>query len=193
MTSLLRRFRRLLVTSVIVLLAVSALARIVSASLATLPEAEADAPPSTAELLCPPSGDVANLLRQIAARDAELEEREATVALREQDMRVARQELQASLEELISAESRLEERMYQSNRASETDISRLTSVYEGMKPKDAALLFETMEANFAAGFLARMRPDAASAIFSNLSADKAYALSVVMAGRNANAATEQSQ
>jgi len=47
-----------------------------------------------------------------------------------------------------------------------------------------------MEPAFAAGFLARMNADAASALFSNLSPEKAYALSVLMAGRNANAARE---
>ncbi len=59
-----------------------------------------------------------------------------------------------------------------------------------MKPKDAAVLFEAMDAGFAAGFLSRMRAEAASALFSNLSPEKAYALSAIMAGRNANAATE---
>ncbi|WP_371156237.1 MotE family protein [Jannaschia sp. 2305UL9-9] len=179
---------------VIVLLTLSALSRIVSASLSDDGDAaQEDMHLVSSELLCPPSQEVGNLLRQIAQRDAELEEREAAIALREQDMRVARQEIGASLAALTEAEARLEARMYQSDQASETDIARLTEVYEGMKPKEAAILFEAMEAGFASGFLARMRPDAASAVFSNLSPEKAYALSVVMAGRNASAATGGAQ
>ena len=70
--------------------------------------------------------------------------------------------------------------------ASEKDILRLTSVYENMKPKDAAILFEQMEPNFAAGFLGRMRPDIAAEILSGLSPEVAYSISVILAGRNAN-------
>ncbi|MGB3553135.1 MAG: hypothetical protein WBA25_00680 [Jannaschia sp.] len=185
-----RRFRRLSVAALLTMFVLSALTRIVSASLGTLPAEDSPAEPSRAELLCPPSREVADLLRQIAGRSSELDAREGAVALREQDMRVARQEVLASLETLAEAENALEARMYQSNRASEDDLAKLTSVYEGMKPKEAAILFEAMEPGFASGFLSRMRPDAASAIFSNLSPEKAYALSVMMAGRNANAATE---
>ncbi|GIT91635.1 flagellar P-ring protein FlgI [Jannaschia pagri] len=190
MNFLLTQGKRLVFGAVFTLLLVSALARVISASLSAQPaEPPVENLQETAALLCPPSEEVANLLRQIAARDAELDAREARVALREQDTRIATQEIRRSLEDLTQAEERLAARMYQSNEASETDVARLTEVYEGMKPKDAAVLFETMESNFAAGFLARMRPDAAAAIFSNLSPEKAYALSVVMAGRNANAAT----
>ena len=182
--------RRLSVTLVIALLLVSGLTRIVSASLSNLP-AEEEAEPITASgLLCPPSAEVATLLDAIASRDADLAAREETLALREQDVKIARQEIEIALGDLVSAEERLAARMDQSSRASEEDVGRLVNVYEGMKAKDAAVLFEAMDPSFASGFLARMRPDAASAIFSNLSAEKAYAVSVLMAGRNANAATE---
>lgn len=184
-----RRLRRMTVTLLVTLLALSALTRIVSAGLAILPEEEErqkDAP----SLLCPPSEEVALLLEQIARRDAVLQDRETALAEREQDAIVARQEVSASLARLEEAETRLEARMQMSRTASEGDIARLTSVYEGMKPKDAAILFAAMEPGFASGFLGRMRPDAAAAIFGNLPPDSAYALSVHMAGRNANAATE---
>lgn len=188
---MIRKFRSLTVTVLVLLFLTSGLARIVSASLATLPDqTPSDDVVSADALLCPPSTEVADLLRQIRQRDAELSAREERVALREQDVRVARQEVLASLDDLTDAQTALEALMYRSDTASETDIARLTTVYEGMKPKDAAVLFEAMETAFASGFLARMRPDAASAIFTHLSPEKAYAVSVMMAGRNANAATE---
>jgi flagellar motility protein MotE (MotC chaperone) len=42
-----------------------------------------------------------------------------------------------------------------------------------------------MAPDFAAGFLAQMRPDAAAAVLSGLDPNKAYTISVVLAGRNA--------
>ncbi|WP_299818261.1 hypothetical protein [uncultured Jannaschia sp.] len=184
-----RWIKRLSITGLLTLFVLSALARIVSAGLGAMPEGT-EADPLEEVLLCPPSDEVATLLGQIAGRDEELRGRETALAMREQDLEIARQEIESSLERLGEAESRLAARMEMSATASNDDINRLVAVYEGMKPKDAAVLFEAMEPTFASGFLARMRPDAASALFSNLSPEKAYALSVMMAGRNANAATE---
>lgn len=183
--------KRLSLTLVMALLVVSGLARIVSAGLSNLPDgSEAAEPVDARALLCPPSDEVAVLLGQIAGRDAELTARETAIALREQDIAVARQEIGGALTRLTEAEASLAARMQQSSTASEADIARLVAVYEGMKPKDAATLFEAMDPGFASGFLSRMRPESASALFSNLSPEKAYALSAIMAGRNANAATE---
>lgn len=190
MNRLLKSFRRLFFTLVIGLLAVSALTRIVSASLASIPDATAQASAPVPPLDDATTDEIAGLLQDISRRAAQLDQRELDVALREQDIAVARQEIEAALVRLKDAEERLAARMQQSSTAAETDIGQLVRVYEGMKPKDAAILFEEMEAAFAAGFLARMNADAAAALFSNLSPEKAYALSVLMAGRNANAATE---
>lgn len=185
-----RGLRRAAVAVIVALLLVSALARIVSAGLAVMPAKDEVGAIDGPSLLCPPSEEVGLLLEQIGRRDTVLQEREEALALREQDVAVARQEVVASLARMEEAERRLEDRMQMSRTASEADVARLTEVYEGMKPKDAALLFASMEPGFAAGFLGRMNAGAASAIFGNLPPDSAYALSVHMAGRNANAATE---
>ncbi|MEM8824128.1 MAG: hypothetical protein AAGF30_11000 [Pseudomonadota bacterium] len=191
MAGLRRLFRRLSITAIVGILIVSALTRLVSAGLALRSDTASEAVVTDSRaLLCPPSDEVEALLTQIAERDGALTAREQELALREQDIAIARQEALAAIDRLEETEERLADRMAASAGAAADDVARLVSVYEGMKPKDAAALFESMEPPFAAGFLSRMRPDAAAAIFSNLSPDVAYALSVVMAGRNANAATE---
>ena len=47
-----------------------------------------------------------------------------------------------------------------------------------------------MTPEFAAGFIGRMRADAAAAIMAGLSPQAAYTISVILAGRNARAPTE---
>ncbi|CTQ49089.1 MotE family protein [Jannaschia donghaensis] len=186
-----RSLRKISITLVIVVLTMSGLTRIVSASLSTRSTIEptpASAPLS--RLDGTESREVAELIRDLDRRDEAMKARELAVALREQDITLARQEIEAALRRMAAAEARLADRMQMSSTAADTDIDRLVRVYEGMKPKEAAVLFEAMEPAFASGFLARMTADAASALFSNLSPEKAYALSVLMAGRNANAATE---
>jgi len=91
---------------------------------------------------------------------------------------------------LEDAENRLADTLALADNAAEKDLERLTSVYENMKPKEAADIFETMDVTFAAGFLSRMRPDAAAGILSNVDKTLAYAISVAMAGRNIGVPTE---
>ena len=54
--------------------------------------------------------------------------------------------------------------------AAEKDIARMTTVYENMKPADAAKIFEKMDVNFAAGLLARMRPEVAAKVLTGMTA-----------------------
>lgn len=123
--------------------------------------------------------------------------REHTVAEREQDLtsrlrtvELAEQEIRRNLADLEAAEERLSRTIAQAESASEDDLARLTSVYESMKPKDAAVLFQEMSPDFAAGFIGRMRPDAAAQLMAGLTPAAAYSISVVLAGRNAQTPTQ---
>ena len=134
-----------------------------------------------------PSPDIKILLTAIAERTATLDQREAELAKRAEDLNAARVLIDQNLKKLAEAEERLANTITRVDGASEGDIDRLTSVYESMKPKVAAALFEQMTPEFAAGFLSRMNPEAAAGILSGLSTEAGYAVSVVLAGRNANA------
>jgi flagellar motility protein MotE (MotC chaperone) len=134
---------------------------------------------------------------QPAALALALSEREAAVAqgelaLKDQTAALALAEasIEARLAELVAAEEALAATLAIADQAAEQDLARLTTVYETMKPKDAAALFETMAPAFAAGFLGRMQPQAAAAVMSGLQPETAYQISLVLAGRNAEAPTE---
>ena len=70
------------------------------------------------------------------------------------------------------------------DQAAEKDIARMTTVYEAMKPADAARIFEKMDVNFAAGLLARMRPDVAAKVLTGMQVETAYAVTLTIASRN---------
>ena len=115
---------------------------------------------------------------RLAVQEAALQDRLAALALADaaiSDRIVAMQALEEELKATLAL----------ANGAAEADIDRLTAVYQAMKPKDAAALFETMSPEFAAGFLGRMPPDSAAAILSGMTAEAAYGVSVIVAGRNA--------
>ena len=112
--------------------------------------------------------------------------REQQIAERLKALDLADRDVSEKLIRLAEVEERLRGTLALADSASEDDITQLVSVYEAMKPKDAALLFEEMIPEFAAGFLGRMRPEAAAGILAGLTPQTAYSLSVILAGRNAS-------
>ncbi|CUK07761.1 hypothetical protein RUE5091_02987 [Ruegeria denitrificans] len=125
------------------------------------------------------------LLTELLRREVALKQREAAALDKEKALAIADQAIETRLVALQEAEEALRATLAIAEKAAETDLTRLTDVYQSMKPKDAAALFETMEPSFAAGFLARMPPDAAAGVLAGLSPEAAYTISVIMAGRNA--------
>lgn len=126
-----------------------------------------------------------SLLAAFQAREARLAEREAQLRDRIQALHVAEAEIEDKLAALRDAEETLSATIAQAESAASTDLAQLASVYENMKPKEAAALFEEMPPQFAAGFLGMMRADAAALIMTELAPETAYSFSVVLAGRNA--------
>ncbi|SFI13563.1 MotE family protein [Albimonas pacifica] len=139
---------------------------------------------------CTPGGDPAGLLAALKQRETQLDARAAEIADRERLLQVAEAKYKEQLEALRTAEERLAATLAVADEAAEQDIERLTAVYENMNPKNAARIFESMDVTFAAGFLARMRKDTAAKIMGGMSAERAYAISAVIAGRNARAPRE---
>ncbi len=136
------------------------------------------------------AADLQVLLAELLRREVELNQRESTIVDREHALDIADQAIEARLAMLQEAEESLRETVAIAETAAESDLTQLTDVYQSMKPKNAAALFETMDAVFAAGFLSRMPPEAAANVMAGLSPEAAYGISVIMAGRNARAPQE---
>lgn len=136
-----------------------------------------------------PTAPLRTALDEVERLRAELARREASVAERERAVEAARTLVEERLAELEAAETRLSDMIAISDTAAETDIDRLTRVYQTMEPEQAAPLFAQMEPSFAAGFLSRMAPAASAALLAELDPQAAYAISVVLATRNAEAPT----
>lgn len=146
--------------------------------------------PAAGDAACTTPDDIAVVLAALGEREGRVTARESELADRLQALSVAETQIQQNLAALEEAESRLAATMARASTAAEEDLERLTSVYENMKPKEAAPVFAAMAPEFAAGFLGRMRPDVAAAIMAGLEPETAYAISALLAGRNANAPTE---
>lgn len=129
----------------------------------------------------------AALAAALAARESEVKAKEDAVSERLAALNLANEAISKRMEELKAAEEKLKQTITMADGASEKDLTQLTAVYEAMKPADAAALFQTMSPEFAAGFLGRMQAASAAAILAGMKPEKAYEVSVLLAGRNANA------
>ncbi len=124
------------------------------------------------------------MLEAIRERQATLDAEEARVDERLAVLESAQAEFERKRQELLDAEQRLAATLSQTDGAVLRDIAQLTAMYESMKPKNAAQIFNEMDPNFSAGFLIRMNPQAAADILAAMETDVAYEVSVLMANRN---------
>jgi len=177
---------------IVALLATSALIRIVmGADVAMAVDGtEEMMAPVEETAACGPDDTPATLLDALREREARVSAREVQLEDRVQALRVVEAEINEKIASLSDAEASLSALLALADSAAEDDLSRLTAVYENMKPQDAAALFEQMEPAFSAGFMGRMNPAAAALIMTNLEPETAHLISVVLAGRNASVPVE---
>jgi flagellar motility protein MotE (MotC chaperone) len=180
-----RRRQRWVLTALGLVFAASAVMRLGTIDLAfaqaggTLPNGSLPTPVMTQTL--------AEALREVEALRQDLDRRAVALEDRERAVLTAQALVEERLAELEAAETRLEGLIALSDSAAETDLDRLTAVYETMPAAEAAAIFGQMDASFAAGFLTRMAPAASANLMAELTPEQAYAVSVVIATRNATA------
>jgi flagellar motility protein MotE (MotC chaperone) len=175
------------------LLLVSGLIRLGGPAAAIAREVAAFEEPSLAMMSgdgCETPEDVALALTALGEREQRLTDREAEIEERLALLTEAEAAMKETMAELEAVEAELDATLSVASTAAEDDLARLTTVYETMKPKDAAALFAQMDPQFAAGFLGRMRADAAAAVLAGLDPQTAYTISVVLAARNADVPKE---
>jgi flagellar motility protein MotE (MotC chaperone) len=132
-----------------------------------------------------PGADRDALLAAIRERAAALDAREAALQDRERVLEAIERRVAEKTAELKAAKAELESRLSFAETAAQSDISLLAKMYESMKPQKAGEIFNAMEPSFAAGFLTQMNSESAALILANMETEKAYAASVIIAGRNA--------
>lgn len=127
----------------------------------------------------------AAVAKALSEREGAVSAREVAVSDKEAAMALANEIIDQRLAEMAAAEAELKKTLKLADGAAEADLTRLTAVYEAMKPKEAAKIFGSMAPEFAAGFLNRMAPEAAAAVLAGMDPEQAYSISVLIAGRNA--------
>ena len=144
------------------------------------PPPEPAIPPDPDPLTAAASPIEQELLVDLSRRRALLEARAEDLDLKEKLIRTAAAELSRQVEQLERLKTAIDAQIDDHDAGEEAEIARLVKIYETMKPKAAAAVFDRLEMPVllelvtrmkearAADVMARMRPDRAEAVTREL-------------------------
>ena len=137
-------------------------------------QAAAKVPDSAVAPAEPPVSDSERaLLQDLRARRIELDEKERAIAAREQVLAAAEQKLTARVDELSTLQSRLEQLEAARKQRDEANWQGLVKLYETMKPRDAATIFDDLDMPVLLQVLDRMKEAKAAPILAAMQPDRA--------------------
>jgi flagellar motility protein MotE (MotC chaperone) len=131
----------------------------------------------------PVSASERALLERLQARRHELEARAREIDIRENLLKSAEKRIESRVEELKAVESRIGVATEQKKEAEDTRLKGLVTMYEGMKPKDAAKVFDRLEMPVLFEIASKIAPRKMSDILGLMSPEAAERLTVEMARR----------
>ncbi|MBI1778640.1 MAG: hypothetical protein HYR63_25140 [Proteobacteria bacterium] len=123
------------------------------------------------------------LLQNLSARRKEIDQREQEVKAREVLLAATEKRLEGKIGELKEVKGQIEELIRKYNTQQEAEIKRLVTIYEAMKPKEAARVFETLDIKVLLGIIERMRAAKSSPIIAPLAPERAKEITTLIARR----------
>ena len=131
------------------------------------------------------------ILERLQARRQEIEARQREIDIRESLLKSAEKRIENKVEEMKAVESRISTTQAEQKAAEAQRMKGLVTMYEGMKPKDAARVFDRLEMGVLIEIASAIAPRKMSDILGLMSPEAAERLTVEMA-RRANGGGDQS-
>ncbi|VAW11373.1 Flagellar motility protein MotE, a chaperone for MotC folding [hydrothermal vent metagenome] len=121
------------------------------------------------------------LLESLRKRRAELDARAAALEMRENLLKAAEQRIDEKLSALKVYDSKIEARFKKQEDAENEQFANLVSMYENMKPKDAARIFNRLETVVLLNVASRMKPRKLAPVLSRMESASAERLTMEIA------------
>ena len=131
------------------------------------------------------------ILERLQSRRQEIEARQREIDIRESLLKSAEKRIEGKVEEMKAVESRITATQAEQKAAEAQRLKGLVTMYEGMKPKDAARVFDRLEMGVLIEIASQIAPRKMSDIMGLMSPEAAEQLTVEMA-RRANGGGDQS-
>ena len=121
------------------------------------------------------------LLQRLGDRRADLDKREAELQMREALATAAEKKLDDRAKELEALQAQVSALVDEKQAAEDSSFKAIVSMYENMKPKDAAKIFDTLELNVLLKVARAMNPRKMSPVLAAMSSVQAQALTTAFA------------
>jgi flagellar motility protein MotE (MotC chaperone) len=131
----------------------------------------------------PVSASERAVLERLQARRQELEARAREIDIRENLIKSAEKRIEGRIEELKATEARIGTASQQKNEAEAARFKGLVIMYESMKPKDAAKVFDRLELSVLFEIASQIAPRKMSDIMGQMQPEAAERLTVELARR----------
>jgi flagellar motility protein MotE (MotC chaperone) len=150
-------------------------------------KAAVDPPKSTPGLMVAldpvaPRGERA-ILERLSDRRKQLDDRNRELEMRENLLKAAEKRVEARVTELKELEARVKGALEQRDQDELKRFKGVVTMYENMKPKDAARIFDRLDLKILVDVSTQMKPATMSAILAQMSPDTAERLTVELANR----------
>lgn len=121
-----------------------------------------------------------SILKQLKDRRDQLDQRLRDVDTREALIRVAEQRVDQKIKEMEALRAQLQTMVNQANVGQQAQLDNLVKIYETMKAKEAAKIFEQLEMPTLLGVIERMKPARVAVIMAEMAPEKAKEITVAL-------------
>jgi flagellar motility protein MotE (MotC chaperone) len=125
------------------------------------------------------------LLQSLSQRREELEQRAREIDEREVLLKAAEQRIDQKIAELEQLQGSIEALLVKHDDQSEAQMLSLVKIYESMKPKDAARIFEELDMAVLLEVVERMKERKAAPILAEMNPERAKTVTLELAQRRA--------
>ena len=130
-----------------------------------------------------PTGAERAILERLQHRREELDNRARELDIRESLIQGAEKRMDAKLAELKEVEAQIKAATQQKDDAEKARLKGLVTMYENMKPRDAAKIFDGLDPNVLLEVAAAINPRTMAEILAQMSPDVAQRLTVELADK----------
>jgi len=121
------------------------------------------------------------MFEDMAARRKELDRREQTLVTREALLQAAEQEIDRKYQEMDALRNQIEQLLEDQSEEEKARINSLVKIYEGMKPKEAARIFDTLDLDVLVNVVSLMSERKLSPVLAAMNPERARTVTIMLA------------
>ena len=133
------------------------------------------------------------VLESLGKRRENLQKQEGQLDLRERLLQATEERIEQRVEELKQLEARIGAAVEEKKQQEENEIAGLVTMYENMKPKDAARIFNRLSLTILLKVVRHMKPRKMADILARMSPDAAERLTVAIASQSSTPPEPEAQ